>query len=165
MLLRVLNPLLFAVAWTYVLCDIVERHNNLIVFYQSIRVYITTAVGSAALILALFTLAFTLFLKRVVYDTDTYKLRYEEMNKLQMTNAGMPLDGIYNPLKNVFTYLMITSCLLLIATVTQLTVGFIEHDHAVLFSLTVCMYAVLSLIDALFICAQNVNDALSSEND
>lgn len=165
MLLRILNPLLFALAWTYVLCDVVERHNNLITFYQGSRVYITTAIGSATLILALFGLAFTLFLKRVVYDTHTYKLRYEKTNTLQITNTGMPLNGICKPLENVFTYLMITSCLLLIATVTQLTVGFIEHDHAVFFSLMVCIYAVFSLIDALFICAQNVNDALSFEND
>lgn len=165
MLLRVLNPLLFAVAWTYVFCDIVQGHNNLIAFYQSSRVYITTAVGIAALILALFSLAFTLFLKRVVCDTDAYKLRYEKMNTLQITNTGTPLNGIYKPLKNVFTYLMITSFLLLVATVTQMTVGFIEHDNAVFFSLTVGMYAVFSLIDALFICGQNVNDALRFEND
>ena len=94
-------------------------------------------------------------LKENIFDSDIYKERLKQQRKL---NSNLTL---YGPVKRLSQLIFLTICSALTASVSQLTIGLIQHWLATFFCIFVSMFAISMLVSTLLLIKSTLDEWLN----
>jgi Mn2+/Fe2+ NRAMP family transporter len=94
-------------------------------------------------------------LKENIFDSDIYKERLKQQRKL---NSNLTL---YGPVKRLSQLIFLTICSALTASVSQLTIGLIQHWLATFFCIFVSMLAISMLVSTLLLIKSTLDEWLN----
>lgn len=101
-------------------------------------------------------------LKENIFDSAIYKERLKQQRKLN------PNLTLYGPVKRLSQLIFLTICSALTASVSQLTIGLIQHWLATFFCIFVSIFAISMLISTLLLIKTTLDEWLNyleEEND
>lgn len=94
-------------------------------------------------------------LKENIFDSDIYKERLKQQRKLN------PNLTLYGPVKRLSQLIFLTICSALTASVSQLTIGLIQHWLATFFCIFVSMLAISMLVSTLLLIKSTLDEWLN----